>query len=116
MVGDPIPCAPPAVLAALDAGLIPVIAPLAEGPLNVNADEMAAAIAVGIGAERIQFITDVPGLLDGGAVVPVIGADVASRMLDAGSFEGGIVPKLRAAITAAQLGVRAEIGRTAVVA
>jgi len=116
MVGDPIPCAPPAVLAALDDGLIPVIAPLAEGPLNVNADEMAAAIAVGIGAERIQFITDVPGLLDGGVVVPVIGADVASQMLDAGSFEGGIVPKLRAAITAAQLGVRAEIGRTAVVA
>ena len=116
MVGDPIPCAPPAVLAALDDGLIPVIAPLAAGPLNVNADEMAAAIAVGIGAERIQFITDVPGLLDGGVVVPVIGADVASQMLDAGSFEGGIVPKLRAAITAAQLGVRAEIGRTAVVA
>jgi acetylglutamate kinase len=116
MVGDPIPCAPHAVLAALDDGLIPVIAPLAEGPLNVNADEMAAAIAVGIGAERIQFITDVPGLLDGGAVVPVIGAEVASQMLDAGSFEGGIVPKLRAAITAAQLGVRAEIGRTAVVA
>jgi len=116
MVGDPIPCAPPAVLAALDEGLIPVIAPLAAGPLNVNADEMAAAIAVGIGAERIQFITDVPGLLDGGVVVPVIDADVASRMLDAGSFQGGIVPKLRAAITAAQLGVKAEIGRTAVVA
>ena len=84
--------------------------------IGVANRKMAAAIAVGIGAERIQFITDVPGLLDGGAVVPVIGADVASRMLDAGSFEGGIVPKLRAAITAAQLGVRAEIGRTAVVA
>jgi acetylglutamate kinase len=116
MVGDPIPCAPPAVVAALDDGLIPVIAPLAEGPLNVNADEMAAAIAVGIGAERIQFITDVPGLLDGGVVVPVIGADVASRMLDAGSFEGGIVPKLMAAVRAARSGLTAEIGETAVVA
>src|SRR5207245_10000947 len=104
MVGDPVPCAPPAVLAALDAGLIPVIAPLAEGPLNVNADEMAAAIAVGIGAERIQFITDVPGLLDGGAVVPVIGADVASRMLDDGSVVGGIVHRRREEISAAQIG------------
>jgi acetylglutamate kinase len=62
------------------------------------------------------FVTDVPGLLHGGVVVPVIDAEEASRMLDAGSLQGGIVPKLRAAITAAQLGVRAEIGRTAVVA
>jgi acetylglutamate kinase len=116
MVGDPLPSAPGAVVAALEEELVPVIAPLAEGPLNVNADEMAAALAVGLDAERILFVTDVPGLLDGGTVVPVIAADEAGKLLDAGAFEGGIIPKLRAAITAAQLGVRAEIGRTAVVA
>jgi acetylglutamate kinase len=116
MVGDPVPCAPDAVLAALAEELIPVIAPLAAGPLNVNADEMAAAIAVGLEAERVLFVTDVPGLLDGGVVVPVIDAEEAGKLLDAGAFQGGIIPKLRAAITAAQLGVRAEIGRTAVVA
>lgn len=116
LVGDPIPCAPAAILAALAEGLIPVVAPLAQGPLNVNADEAAAAIAVGLEAERILFLTDVPGLLDGGVVVPVIDAEEASKLLDAGVFEGGIIPKLRAAVTAAQLGVRAEIGRTAVVA
>jgi acetylglutamate kinase len=116
LVGDPLPCAPAAVVAALDEGLIPVVAPLAAGPLNVNADEMAAALAVGLEAERILFITDVPGLLDGGVVVPVIAAHEAAELLDAGHFEGGIIPKLRAAITAAQMGVRAEIGRTAVVA
>jgi acetylglutamate kinase len=116
MVGDPLPSAPEAVLAALDEGLIPVVAPLAAGPLNVNADEMAAALAVGLEAERILFITDVPGLLDGGVVVPVIDAEEAGKLLDAGAFQGGIIPKLRAAITAAQLGVRAEIGSTAVVA
>jgi acetylglutamate kinase len=116
LVGDPIPCAPDAIVAALAGGLIPVVAPLAEGPLNVNADEAAAAIAVGLEAERILFLTDVPGLLDGGVVVPVIDAEEASKLLDAGVFEGGIIPKLRAAVTAAQLGVRAEIGRTAVVA
>jgi acetylglutamate kinase len=116
MVGDPIPCAPDVVVAALEEQLIPVVAPLAAGPLNVNADEMAAAIAVGLEAERILFVTDVPGLLDGGVVVPVIDADEAGKLLDAGAFQGGIIPKLRAAITAAQLGVRAEIGATAVVA
>jgi acetylglutamate kinase len=116
MVGDPLPCAPDAVVAALDEQLIPVVAPLAAGPLNVNADEMAAALAVGLEAERILFVTDVPGLLEGGVVVPVIDAEEAGKLLDAGAFQGGIIPKLRAAITAAQLGVRAEIGRTAVVA
>jgi acetylglutamate kinase len=70
MVGDPLPSAPDSVVAALDEGLIPVVAPLAAGPLNVNADEMAAALAVGLDAERILFVTDVPGLLDGGIVVP----------------------------------------------
>ena len=116
MVGDPIPCAPDVVVAALEDELIPVVAPLAAGPLNVNADEMAAALAVGLEAERILFVTDVPGLLDGGVVVPVIDADEAGKLLDAGAFQGGIIPKLRAAITAAQLGVRAEIGATEVVA
>ena len=82
----------------------------------MNADEAAAALAVGIEAERIVFLTDVPGLLLGGAVTAVVRADEAERMLDADDFEGGIVPKLRAAITAARLGVRAEIGETAVLA
>jgi acetylglutamate kinase len=93
-----------------------VVAPLAAGPLNVNADEMAAALAIGLGAESLLFLTDVAGLLLGGAVVPAIEARRAENLLDAGELEGGIVPKLRAAVTAAKLGVRAEIGETAVVA
>lgn len=115
-VGDPVPCAPPAVLDALAAGLIPVIAPLAAGPLNVNADEAASALAIGLEAERILFLTDVPGLLLAGAVVSRIAADDAAELLDTGALQGGIQPKLHAAVTAARQGVHAEIGRTAVVA
>ncbi len=51
------------MLEALAQGRIPVIAPLAAGPLNVNADEAAAALAVGLGASRIRFVSDVPGVL-----------------------------------------------------
>jgi acetylglutamate kinase len=116
LVGDPLPCSPPAIAAALEAGLIPVVAPLATGPLNVNADEAATALAIGLGAEKILFLTDVPGLLLADAVVPAIGAADAESLLDAGELEGGIVPKLRAAVTAAKLGVKAEIGETAVLA
>jgi acetylglutamate kinase len=116
LVGDPLPSAPPVVLDALAAGRIPVVAPLARGPLNVNGDEAAAALAVGLGAERLVFVTDVPGLLLEGGVVSAIGADEAERLAGAGELGGGIVPKLLAAAGAARLGVAAEIGRTAVTA
>ena len=108
--------APRSSRARFGTGRIPVIAPLAKGPLNVNADEAAVALAAGLGAERILFVTDVPGLLLDGDVVPTIGADEAESLLDAGTFDGGIVPKLEAAVRAARLGMRAEIGETAVVA
>ena len=95
---------------------MPVVAPLAVGPLNVNADEAAAALAIGLGAERLLFLTDVPGLLLDGEVVERIGVAEAERLLDAGALDGGIVPKLRAAAIAAGRGVSAHIGQTAVVA
>jgi acetylglutamate kinase len=115
-VGVPEPSRPQAVLDALAAGRIPVVAPLAVGPLNVNADEAAAALAVGLGAERIVFLSDVAGVLHEESVLLRIEADEADRLLDDGVFEGGIVPKLQAAVRAARLGVRAEIGLTEVVA
>jgi acetylglutamate kinase len=116
LVGDPHPSRPALVVSALREGWIPVVAPLAKGPLNVNADEAAVALAAGLGAERILFVTDVPGVLLDGDVLASIGADEAETLLDDGTFEGGIVPKLQAAVRAARLGMRAEIGETAVLA
>jgi acetylglutamate kinase len=115
-VGDPLPCRPKPVLAALADGRVPVVAPLAVGPLNVNADDASAALALGLGARRLVFLTDVPGLLVDDELVDSIRATDANRMLDAGAFEGGIVPKLRAAAIAASSGITAHIGSTAVVA
>jgi acetylglutamate kinase len=113
-VGEPLPCRPPAVEAALAAGRIPVVAPIAVGPLNVNADEAATALAVGLEADRIVFVTDVPGVFVEGALAERIEAVHADRLLASGAFEGGIVPKLLAAVRAARLGVQAEIGVTEV--
>jgi acetylglutamate kinase len=115
LVGEPLPSRPAAIEETLAEGKIPVVAPLAAGPLNVNADEAAAALAIGLEAERLLFVTDVPGLLLSGAVVPSIEVVEADRLLAAGELDGGIVPKLKAAVTAARLGVKAEIGETAVV-
>ena len=116
LVGEALPSRPPAIVAALAAGRIPVVAPLATGPLNVNADDAAAALAIGLGAERLHFLTDVAGLLLGGAVARSVRAAEAERLLGTGVLVGGIVPKLHAAIAAARGGVEAEIGRTAVLA
>jgi acetylglutamate kinase len=116
LVGDPLPSRPALVVSALRHGRIPVVAPLAKGPLNVNADEAAVALAAGLEAERILFVTDVPGVLLDGDLVPSIGADEAESLLSDGTFDGGIVPKLEAAVRAARLGLRTDIGETAVVA
>ena len=120
-VGSPLPSAPAAIQEALEAGLIPVVAPLGVerlglGPLNVNADEAAAALSVGLGADKLLFVTDVPGLLLGGAVASTIRVAEAERLLAAGALGGGIVPKLHAAVVATHGGVDATIGATAVVA
>lgn len=116
LVGEPLPSAPPAVTAALASGATPVIAPIAEGPLNVNADDAAAALAVGLGADRLLFLSDVAGVLRPGGVALAIGVEEADRLLADGELEGGIVPKLHAAVRAARLGVAASIGETAVLA
>jgi acetylglutamate kinase len=116
LVGNPVPFAPPVLDAALRERRVPVVSPLAAGPLNVNADEMAAALAVALGADRLWFLTDVPGLLRRGAVVPTIDAAEAERLLAGTELQDGIVPKLEAAVIAAKVGVKAEIGATAVTA
>ena len=116
LVGQPVPSCPAAVVAALERGRVPVVSPLARGPLNVNADEMATALAVGLGAQRIIFLTDVPGVFHEGRLLHSIPAAEAEALVGGGAFVGGIVPKLLAASRAARSGVRADIGATAVVA
>jgi acetylglutamate kinase len=116
LVGDAVATELPAVEAALEAGAIAVVAPIAEGPLNVNADDAAAAIALGLHADSLLFLTDVDGLILDGAVVDRIDVDSAAELLAGGTLQGGIIPKLGAAVTAARGGVPASIGRTAVAA
>ena len=116
LVGEPVPSQLDAIVGALAAGVVPVVTPIAVGPLNVNADEAAAAIAAGVAAERVVFRSDVAGVYLEGTVVRSLHADRASELLEEGAFEGGIVPKLMSAIQAARAGLTAEIGETAVVA
>jgi acetylglutamate kinase len=113
-VGMLLPVVPPALLGFLATDGIPVIAPLARGPLNVNADDAAAVLAVALGADRLVFVSDVPGVLVDGEVV----AQLSEREIAGlnGHLSGGIVPKLQAAVMAAREGVRVDVGQTRVTA
>ena len=72
--------------------------------LNVNADSAAAAVAVAMKADSLQFITDVAGLLDeNGAVVSSLHVNAVEGWID--NVTGGMKPKLQAALHALQNGV-----------
>jgi acetylglutamate kinase len=113
-VGMLLPVVPSALWELLATDGIPVIAPLARGPLNVNADDAAAVLAVALGADRLVFVSDVPGVLVHGEVVAELSEDDISRLN--GHLSGGIVPKLQAAVLAAREGVRVDVGQTSVIA
>jgi acetylglutamate kinase len=117
-VGMLLPVVPAALRGLLAGDGVPVIAPLARcskdrGPLNVNADDAAAVLAVALGADRLVFVSDVPGVLVDGEVV----THLSERDIDGlnGHLSGGIVPKLQAALLAARQGILVQIGATTVV-
>jgi acetylglutamate kinase len=92
-------------------GLVPVLSPVSRGPdgraLNVNADDAAAAVAAAMGAGELLFVSNVPGVLREGSVLPGIGADEVEALIGDGTAAGGMAPKLRAAARAAEAGVAA---------
>jgi len=112
--GTLVPHVPARLWGLLSTDAVPVIAPLARGPLNVNADDAAAVLAVALRADRLVFVSDVDGVLVDGEVVPKLSERDAASLN--GALSGGIVPKLQAAFHAARQGVRVDVGATAVVA
>ncbi|HKO03362.1 MAG TPA: acetylglutamate kinase [Candidatus Acidoferrales bacterium] len=90
-------------------GIVPVAACLGAGAdgeiFNVNADHMAAACAEFVGAERLVYLTDVPGVLDGGAVLSKLHLDDVDVMIRAHRVTGGMVLKLEACRRAMEGGV-----------
>ncbi len=91
-------------------GYVPVISPVGLGPdgesYNVNADVVAAEIARALNAQKLIFLSDVPGLLDGEDVVSELSADQLRRRLDSGEITGGMKPKLESALAALRGGTR----------
>ncbi|MFI5227286.1 MAG: acetylglutamate kinase [Candidatus Limnocylindrales bacterium] len=91
--------------ALLVAGQMPVIAPLARDEhgivCNVNADDAAAGLGAGLGCRQVVLLTDVDGIRDrAGRRLSHVSAADAEELVADGVVDGGMVPKLRAAVAA----------------
>jgi acetylglutamate kinase len=94
--------------------MIPVIAPVAPGrdghTYNINADTFAGAIAGALGAKRLLFLTDVPGVMDADKVFQKeLKADQCRRMIADGIISGGMIPKVETCIDAIDRGVEGVV-------
>jgi acetylglutamate kinase len=91
-------------------GLLPVAACLGLGPdnelYNINADHMAAACAEYLAADRLIYLTDVAGVLDGDKVLSAIACEEIESLVQSRIVSGGMVLKLEAAKRAIEGGVR----------
>ncbi|WP_407941827.1 acetylglutamate kinase [Methylobrevis albus] len=119
-VGEPKRVNPAVLHMVVQDELIPVVAPVAPGvdgeTYNVNADTFAGAIAGAIGATRLLFLTDVPGVLDrDGQLIKELSVAEAHRLMADGTISGGMIPKVETCIDALDRGVEGVVivnGRT----
>ena len=104
-VGEPKKVDPSVLTMVLDAGLIPVVAPVCFGEdgetYNVNADTFAGCLAQALDAKRLLFLTDVEGVLDKKMqLIKQASVSEAEAMIADGTISGGMIPKVETCINA----------------
>jgi acetylglutamate kinase len=113
-VGEPATVNPAVLNMVVKEELIPVIAPVAPDAAgdtyNVNADTFAGAIAGALGATRLLFLTDVPGVLDRhGRLIKELSVADARALIADGTISGGMIPKVETCIEALARGVEGVV-------
>ncbi len=110
-VGEIVAVRPDVVRTLLSSGFVPVVASIAADaqghPYNVNADVMASELAIGLGAHKLVYVNDVPGVIGpGGDLMSELGEQEALDLLARdGVVDGGMIPKLESAVRALKAGV-----------
>lgn len=76
---------------------------------NINADDVASAIAKAVGAEKLAFLSDIEGVYqdasDPDTIIAEITVDEAKGLISDGTISGGMIPKLQNCIEAIEQGV-----------
>lgn len=90
-------------------GFIPVIAPVGVDEkgetYNINADEVASAIAGALKAKKLILLTDVQGVLKDKKLIPSLTRKEAVKLIEEGYIKGGMIPKIKCALEALEEGV-----------
>ena len=114
-VGEIVSVDPRATLEMLDAGIIPVITPIATGVddqhlYNVNADIAAAALAKALKVRKFALVSDVPGLLkdpnDPKTLLSTLHLKSVETLKSEGVISGGMLPKIDSCCEAIRSGVK----------
>jgi acetylglutamate kinase len=94
----------------LDQGYVPVISPTGTGEdgtsYSLSGDDVAAGVAAALGAEKLIFLADAPGILESGELLEKVDVDKLRALAAAGGLAGGMAKKAQAAASALQGGVR----------
>lgn len=108
-VGEAVSCELSAIHSVLASEFVPVISPLGSEkgtgkPLNVNADLAAACLAKALGATKLVYLSDVPGILadpsNDDSLIPSINRSQAAELIEDGTIHGGMLPKINSALDA----------------
>ncbi len=99
------------IKAVQDQGFIPIIAPVgvdeAGETYNINADSVAAAVAVALKAQKLILLTDVSGVKSkSGEVISTLTRRDAVGIIESGAASGGMIPKLKCCLEAIEEGVQ----------
>ena len=102
------------VLAAADPGFIPVVSPISGGAdgasYNVNADTAAGVLAGALKASRLMLLTDIEGVMDKEKnLLTNLSTPEALGLIEDGTAQGGMIPKIMTAIEAVKAGVEAVV-------
>jgi acetylglutamate kinase len=94
----------------LNQGYVPVISPIGLGEddgqsYNINADAVAAKVASAVGAQKLIYLSDVPGVLKAGELIPELTAAGLRELLDDGTIQGGMKAKVISILEALKSGV-----------
>ena len=116
-VGDVTSINPEILEITSKAGYIPVISPIGVdkdgNSLNINADIVAGEIARALSAKRLLILTDVDGILrdirDPNSLITSLKPEEALSLIEEGTIDGGMIPKVHAALRAIEAGVKCHI-------
>jgi acetylglutamate kinase len=89
----------------IEAGYIPIVAPLGQAPdgmcLNINADLVASHLAGALGAEKLLFLSNVPGICrSNGKVISEVTEAQTRWLIEDEVITGGMLPKVQACLDA----------------